>query len=76
MTSVSAAAAGIVGPHRGRTAAPAPGSAASRRIGRENRTMVKPRRRPRWHRVEQVVKLLVSVAGSLAELIDAFRRLR
>jgi len=28
-------------------------------------------RRPRWPSVERVVKLLVSVAGALAELIDA-----
>jgi hypothetical protein len=38
--------------------------------------MAKPRRRPCWPSVERVVKLFVSLAGGLAELISAFRQLR
>ncbi len=38
--------------------------------------MAKPRRRPRWPSVERVVKLLVSAANAVAQLIDAFRRFR
>ena len=30
--------------------------------------------RPRWTSVERVVRLLVSIAGGLAELIDAIHR--
>ena len=75
MTSGSMAAAGTVGPHRGRTAAPALGRTISWRTGREDLIMAEPRR-PRWPSVEQIVKLLASLAGSLAELIEAIRRLR
>lgn len=75
MTPGSMAAVRTVGPHRGRTAAPALRRTASWRTGREDRTMAQPRR-PRWPSAERIVKLLVSMAGALAELIEAFRRLR
>ena len=33
----------------------------------------KRHRRPRWDSVERVVRLLVTVAGEVAKLIEAFR---
>ena len=38
--------------------------------------MAKHHRCPRWQSVEQVVRLCVSVAYALSQLIDSFYRLR
>jgi hypothetical protein len=38
--------------------------------------MAKPRHRLCWPSAERVVKLLVSAANALAQLIDALRRIR
>jgi hypothetical protein len=38
--------------------------------------MAAKRRRPRWDNVEKVVKLLVSLAGGIAELINAIHGIR
>ena len=38
--------------------------------------MAKHFRRPRWQSVEQVVRLLVSVADGLARLYDSFHHVR